>query len=73
SEPSELTLDVFTMSGKRIRRIKSHAQQGFNQIPFDGRDEFGASLANNTYFIRVRAKTQDGKSIEKRERLVIYK
>ncbi len=73
SEPSEITLDIFTMSGKRIRRIQSFAQRGFNQLPFDGRDEFGARLANNTYFIRVRAKTQDGKSIEKRERLVIYK
>lgn len=73
SEASDITLDLFTMSGKRIRRIKSFVQPGFNQIPFDGRDEFGARLANNTYFIRVRAKTQDGKSIEKRERLVIYK
>lgn len=73
SESSDITLDVFTMSGKRIRRIQSFAQQGFNKIPFDGKDEFGARLANNTYFIRVRAKTQDGKNIEKRERLVIYK
>ncbi|MFA7025059.1 MAG: type IX secretion system sortase PorU, partial [Candidatus Cloacimonadaceae bacterium] len=73
SEASDLTLDLFTMSGKRIRRIQSFAQQGFNQIPFEARDEFGSRLANNTYFIRVRAKTQAGKSIEKRERLVIYK
>jgi hypothetical protein len=73
SEPSDITVDVFTMSGKRIRRIKTLASPGFNQIPFDGKDEFGARLANNTYFIRVRAKTSAGKSIEKRERLVIYK
>ncbi|MCB5252229.1 MAG: type IX secretion system sortase PorU [Candidatus Cloacimonadaceae bacterium] len=73
SEASDVTLDIFTMSGKRIRRIKSHVQPGFNQIHFDGRDKFGARLANNTYFIRVRAKTSEGKSIEKRERLVIYK
>ncbi|MDI3503480.1 MAG: hypothetical protein PWP64_416 [Candidatus Cloacimonadota bacterium] len=73
SDNAEITLDIFTMRGRRIRRIKTTAHQGFNQIPFDGRDEFGARLANNTYFIRLRAKTQDGNSIEKRERLVIYK
>ncbi len=73
SADAEINLDIFSMSGRRIRRIKTYARQGFNQIPFDGRDEFGARLANNTYFIRVRARTPDGKSIEKRERLVIYK
>ena len=73
SDNAEISLDIFTMSGRRIRRIETTAKQGFNQIPFDGRDDFGKKLANNTYFIRVRAKTQDGKSIEKRERLVIYK
>ncbi|HOH98485.1 MAG TPA: type IX secretion system sortase PorU [Candidatus Cloacimonadota bacterium] len=73
SQPAEITLDIFTMSGKRIRRITTQAVQGFNQIPFDGRDDFGARIANNTYFIRIKAKTSDGKSIEKLERLVIYK
>ncbi|HNQ43305.1 MAG TPA: T9SS type A sorting domain-containing protein, partial [Candidatus Cloacimonadota bacterium] len=73
SQPADITLDVFTMSGKRIRRIVTPAVQGFNQIPFDGKDDFGARLANNTYFIRIKAKTTDGKSIEKLERLVIYK
>lgn len=72
SDDAEITLDIFTMSGKRIRRIETLAHKGFNQIPFDGRDEFGKKLANNTYFIRIRAKTQAGGSIEKRERLVIY-
>jgi len=73
SDNADITLDIFTMSGKRIRRIETFAMQGFNQIAFDGRDEFGARLANNTYFIRLRAKTTDGKTIEKRERMVIYK
>jgi hypothetical protein len=73
SENADFTLDIFSMSGRRLRRIEGLATQGFNKIPFDGRDEFGDALANNTYFIRIRAKTQDGKSIEKRERMVIYK
>jgi hypothetical protein len=73
SESAEITLDVFTMSGRRIRRIQTQVQPGFQTIDFDGRDELGAKLANNTYFIRVRAKNADGKTVEKRERMVIYK
>jgi len=67
------TLDIFSMNGKRLKRMEGIATQGFNKIPFDGKDQFGDALANNTYFVRIRAKTPDGKSIEKRERLVIYK
>jgi len=73
SSDADITLDLFTMSGRRIRRIETFARSGFNSIPFDGRDEFGKKLANNTYFLRVRAKNLDGKTTEKRERLVIYK
>lgn len=73
SDAAEITLDVFSMSGKRIRRIETNATAGFNKIAFDGRDSFGAALANNTYFIRVKAVTSDGERVEKREKLVIYK
>ncbi len=73
SESAALTVDIFTMSGRRIRRIESNVNAGFQQIPFDGKDEFGHRLANNTYFIRVRAKNAEGKTVEKRERMVIYK
>ncbi|HQB98750.1 MAG TPA: T9SS type A sorting domain-containing protein, partial [Candidatus Cloacimonadota bacterium] len=73
SENADYTLDIFSMNGKRLKRMEGIATQGFNKIPFDGKDQFGDALANNTYFVRIRAKTPDGKSIEKRERLVIYK
>lgn len=73
SEAADITLDIFTMSGRRIRRIEQSVPAGFNKIPFDGRDEMGAKLANNTYFIRLKARNQNGKTVEKQERLVIYK
>lgn len=73
SEPAEYTLDLFTMSGRRIRRLEGSASQGFNKIALSARDDFGDRLANNTYFIRIKARSANGKSIEKQERLVIYK
>lgn len=73
SEAAEITLDIFSPSGKRIRRIEQHVSSGFHAIPFDGKDSFGRSLANNTYFVRLKAKGISGKSLEKREKMVIYK
>jgi hypothetical protein len=73
SANAELDIGVYTISGKRIRRIKTIGRQGFNNIAFDGRDDKGARLANNTYFVKVKAKNADGKSIEKTEKLVMYR
>lgn len=73
SEDAELSIGIYTMRGKRIRNIKANARQGFNAISFDGRDEQGTRLANNTYFLKVKAKTAAGVSIEKTEKLVMYK
>jgi hypothetical protein len=53
--------------------MESAVNIGFNKILFNGCDEFGDRLANNTYFVRLRAKNRDGKTTEKTERLVMYK
>lgn len=67
----ELTIDIYTISGKKIYSMKTMGRQGFNSIPWDGRDNKGDKLANNTYFVKIRAK--DGKEkAEKIEKLVIY-
>ncbi|MDD3535155.1 MAG: type IX secretion system sortase PorU [Candidatus Cloacimonetes bacterium] len=73
SEAAEIILDIFSPSGKRIRRIKEQVKPGFHAVAFDSKDAFGKSLANNTYFIRLKAKSASGKSLEKREKMVIYK
>jgi hypothetical protein len=73
SSDAELNIGVYTIRGKRIRSIKTNGRQGFNSIPFNGRDDKGSSLANNTYFVKVKAVDAEGKSVEKTEKLVIYK
>ena len=72
SEDSDLDIGIYSVSGKRLRRIQTTGRQGFNQIPWDGRDHNGNRLANNTYFVKVTAKS-GSRSAEARERLVIYK
>ncbi|MDZ4182930.1 MAG: type IX secretion system sortase PorU [Candidatus Cloacimonadaceae bacterium] len=72
SKDSEVEIGIFTITGKRIRSIKTNGRQGFNSIYWDGRDTSGNYPANNTYFVKVTAKA-DNKKTEKTERLVIYK
>ncbi|HPN39967.1 MAG TPA: type IX secretion system sortase PorU [Candidatus Cloacimonadota bacterium] len=72
SEDSDLDIGIYTITGKRLRRIQTPGRQGFNQIPWDGRDHNGNRLANNSYFVKVTAKS-GSRTAEARERLVIYK
>ncbi|NLK50746.1 MAG: type IX secretion system sortase PorU [Candidatus Cloacimonetes bacterium] len=72
SRDSQLDIGIYTVSGKRIRHIKTNGRQGFNQIPWDGKDHNGHRLANNTYFLKIKA-TSGSQSVEARERIVIYK
>jgi len=73
SADAELTLGFYTISGKRIRNIKANGREGFNKVFWDGKDEQGNRLANNTYFVKVKAKAATGKTVEKTEKLVVFK
>jgi flagellar hook assembly protein FlgD len=72
SRDCDLNIDIFTVSGKKVHSFKTMGRQGFNAIPWNGRDDRGDSFANNTYFVKVRA-TADGLKAERTERLVVYK
>ncbi|MDD3234786.1 MAG: type IX secretion system sortase PorU [Candidatus Cloacimonetes bacterium] len=73
SASTDVNIGIYTIRGKRIRNIQALGKQGFNSISFDGRDDKGAQLANNTYFVKVKAQSSAGKSVEKTEKLVIFK
>ncbi len=72
SRDCDLTLDIFSVTGKKIHSFQASGRQGFNAIPWDGRDKRGDRFANNTYFVKLRA-AADGLKAEATERLVIYK
>lgn len=71
SDNCDLTLDIYTITGKKVHTIKTTGLTGFNKIHWDGRDNKGGRLANNTYFIKLKA-TSGNRKAEKTERLVIY-
>lgn len=49
SNRAAIRLDIFTVSGKRVRRIEEHRDGGEAWIDWDGRDGAGGDLANGTY------------------------
>jgi len=60
SGSAEVEIEVFALTGRLIRRLGPFAQEpGFQQTPWDSRDQSGAPLANGTYLYRIVAKDQE--------------
>jgi hypothetical protein len=49
SNRASIRLDIFTVSGKRIRRLEAVRDGGEEWIAWDGRDHAGDEIANGTY------------------------
>jgi hypothetical protein len=49
SNRAQVTLDIFTVSGKRVRRIEETRDGGEVWVEWDGRDAVGDDLANGSY------------------------
>ncbi|MCD4817283.1 MAG: hypothetical protein K8S23_01160 [Candidatus Cloacimonetes bacterium] len=74
TEPADVTLNIYTITGKKIRSIKKFAcNANYNEIQWNGKDQDGDYLANNTYFYKLKAKSLiSNKSVEEKGTFVIY-
>jgi hypothetical protein len=60
SQEAELTVDVFSVSGRRVQRLgPTSGNAGFVSLSWDGRDNSGNTLAAGTYLYRVTARAGD--------------
>jgi hypothetical protein len=75
TEAADVTLQIFTITGKKIREIKQFGlPANYNEIAWNGKDEDGDKLANNTYFYKLKATSlQNRKTTEKIGKFIIYK
>ena len=60
AEPSDLSLEVFTTSGRRVRNLAAAGGPGSAQVRWDGRDDFGAVVANGVYILRIEVRPLGG-------------
>ncbi len=75
TEESDITITIYTITGKKIRTIHNPAAAaGYNQVYWDGKDGDGDDLANNTYFYKIKAKQlSNNKITEEIGKIVILK
>jgi len=75
TESADITLTLYTLTGRKIRTIKKPlSEAGYNQIYWDGKDQDGDELANNTYFWKIKAKQiSNGKISEEIGTFIIFK
>ena len=54
TDPADIELDIFTVSGKKIRTLRQRGDAGEAWIFWDGRDSTGDAIANGTYLYVAR-------------------
>jgi hypothetical protein len=61
SDPMELTWDIYTVSGRRIRSLRRNfSEAGPHVLEWDGRDHVGDELANGVYLYVLRGRGAGG-------------
>ncbi|TYA74846.1 type IX secretion system sortase PorU [Seonamhaeicola marinus] len=79
SEPLDVSIQIFTVSGKLVRTINGQTSGGLKStsslsrdMVWDGRDDFGAKIGKGVYVYKLTVRSnQLNKKVEKIEKLVI--
>lgn len=72
----EAQIQIFTVTGRLVKTInKAINTVGYRTepMPWDGKDDFGDQLAKGVYVYHLKVRTQDGKTAEKLEKLVLLR
>lgn len=54
-----LTVKIYTLTGRLIRKLESEAPSGFIQLKWDGKDDDGNEVANGVYYGKMIVKSLD--------------
>jgi len=69
-----IQLQIMTISGKVVKNFFSEVTSSDSHLSlfdWDAKDEFGDKLAKGVYIYRIRAKSGEGKWVEKYEKLML--
>lgn len=74
SEPAEVTVDIYALTGRQVRRLGPESMAvGFGQLPWDGRNRDGDPVASGTYLYLLRARAANGREAIRREPFVVMR
>lgn len=61
---AEVTVRIFTVGGRLIRVFKDAPSEiNYNELPWDGTDDEGDSVANGVYLFTIEARDPDGRTV----------
>ena len=72
----DVQIQVFTVSGKLVKSIDQNVNtDGYriNGIYWNGKDDFGDDLGKGVYVYKLKVTTNDGRTAEKFQKLVLLK
>ncbi len=73
-QPISVMIQLFTLSGKLIKTLNTEttpAGNHFDNIMWDGKDEYGDAIAKGVYVYKVKVRTSTGEIAEAYQKLVI--
>ncbi|MFH1566936.1 MAG: FlgD immunoglobulin-like domain containing protein [Gemmatimonadota bacterium] len=74
SEAAEVTVEIYALSGRLVRRLGPEPREaGFGRLAWDGRDEGGQPVAGGTYLYRFEARGPDRRQFARRRPLVVVR
>ena len=59
----EISVKVYSLSGRLVREFTEDASAGFNMIPWDGRDRDGNEVANGVYYCKICVRKEGEKNL----------
>ena len=59
----EMTIKIYSLSGRLVREFEEPAHAGFMMMPWDGLDENGEAVANGVYYCRIRVEMEGEKDL----------
>jgi len=62
-EPAEVTIRIFTLSGRFVREISAPVEPAFAIVRWDGKDRRGTPVANGTYIVKIEARSSSGETV----------
>jgi hypothetical protein len=75
-EALDVSIDIYTTLGEKIMNLhvpQSNGSTRFDELQWNGQNEFGGALASGTYIFRATVKDKDGNTALKSSRLVIVR
>jgi hypothetical protein len=73
-EAITVQVQIFTISGKLVKTLQTETVTNgnhFDQLSWDGKDDYGDAIGKGAYIYKVKVKSLSGKSAEQLQKLVI--